>query len=192
MLVVSVYWGLALGLATSLASAAAFNFFHIPPIGRFTISDSRNWVALAAFILVAAVVSAMADLARSRTLEAERRRVEADLAAGLARELLAGDDTRGALRSTARRVSKALGVPSAAIELGEVQRPGRLSAAPAKRRRRPAGHACSCPPISQQRLSSISVPMWFPRWKPWWPSPCTATPYRPRRWKQPRCAGATS
>ena len=54
---VSVYWGLWLGLATSLASAAAFNFFHIPPVGRFTIGDSRNWVALAAFTTIAAIVS---------------------------------------------------------------------------------------------------------------------------------------
>jgi two-component system, OmpR family, sensor histidine kinase KdpD len=127
VLLVSVYWGFLLGLGTSLASAAAFNFFHIPPVGRFTISDSRNWVALAAFVLVAAVVSAMADLARSRAVEAEQRRAEADLAAGLARELLAGEDTRAALRSTAHRVSEALATPSAAIELGAVQVPGRLA-----------------------------------------------------------------
>ncbi|MDP1848909.1 MAG: DUF4118 domain-containing protein [Solirubrobacteraceae bacterium] len=31
VLLVAVYWGLAFGLLTSLASAAAFNFFHIPP-----------------------------------------------------------------------------------------------------------------------------------------------------------------
>src|SRR5690349_8305331 len=49
VLLVSGYWGLWFGLATSLASAAAFNFFHIPPVGRFTIADSRNVVALAAF-----------------------------------------------------------------------------------------------------------------------------------------------
>ena len=127
VLLVSVYWGLPLGLATSLASAAAFNFFHIPPVGRFTIADSRNWVALAAFTLVAVVVSAMADLARNRALEAERRRAEADLAAGLARELLAGADTRAALRITARRVSEALNIPAAAIELGSVTSPGRLA-----------------------------------------------------------------
>ncbi len=126
VLLVSVYWGLALGLASSLASAAAFNFFHIPPVGHFTISDSRNWVAVAAFTLVAAVVSGVAELARSRAVETERRRGEADLAAGLARELLAGEDTRAALRTAARRVSETLAVPSAAIELGEVQAPGRL------------------------------------------------------------------
>lgn len=127
VLLVSVYWGLVLGLATSLASAAAFNFFHLPPVGRFTITDSRNWVALTAFVLVAAVVSAMANVARSRAIEAERRRGEADLAAGLARELLSLGDTRAALGTTARRVSEMLLIPSAAIELGAVQRPDRLA-----------------------------------------------------------------
>ena len=114
----SVYWGLWLGLATSLVSAAAFNFFHIPPVGKFTISDSRNWVALAAFVLIAAVVSTIADIARNRALEAELRRREAELAASLARELLAGPDTDVALRAAARRIAEALELPSAALELG--------------------------------------------------------------------------
>jgi two-component system, OmpR family, sensor histidine kinase KdpD len=118
VLLVSAYWGLALGLATSLLSAAAFNFFHLPPTGRFTIADSRNWVALAAFTTVAVVASTIAELARARALEAERRRGEADLAAALARELLSGADTGNALGATARRVAQALGLPSAAIELG--------------------------------------------------------------------------
>ena len=69
VLLVSAYWGLVLGLITSLLSAAAFNFFHIPPVGQFTISDSRNWVGLIAFITVAVCVSAIAEIARSRTRE---------------------------------------------------------------------------------------------------------------------------
>lgn len=120
VLLVSAYGGLLLGLATSVASATAFNFFHIPPVGRFEIADSRNWVALVAFTIVAAVVSTMADVARGRALEAERRRGEADLAAGLARELLAGAETSAALGATARRIAEAMMIPSAAIELGTV------------------------------------------------------------------------
>jgi two-component system sensor histidine kinase KdpD len=119
VLLVSVYWGLALGLGTSLLSAAAFNFFHLPPVSRFTISDSRNWVALAAFVTTAAVVSTIADIARGRTAEAQLRRREADLAAGLARDLLAGAQTVVALRGAARRVAEVLEIPSAAIELGD-------------------------------------------------------------------------
>ncbi len=118
VLLVSAFWGLMPGLATSLLSAAAFNFFHLPPTGKFTISDSRNWVALVAFTIVAVVASTMAEIARSRAREAERRRGEADLAALLARELLAGRDTRQALGTAAHRLTGALGLPSAAIELG--------------------------------------------------------------------------
>jgi two-component system, OmpR family, sensor histidine kinase KdpD len=120
VLLVSVYWGLGLGLATSLAAAAAFNFFHIPPVGRFTIADGRNWVALATFVLVAAVVSAVTEVARSRTGEALRGRREADLAAALARELLAGEQTQAALGIASRRIAQALALSSAAIELRAV------------------------------------------------------------------------
>ena len=49
VLVISIYWGLWLGLLTSLLSATAFNFFHIPPTGYFTIADAQNWVALGVY-----------------------------------------------------------------------------------------------------------------------------------------------
>ncbi len=130
VMIVSSYWGVWLGLLTAVASAAAFNFFHIPPVGRFTISDSRNWVALAAFVLVAGVLSRVADEARSRTLEAERRHREADLAAALARELLAGARTSDALGTAARRVAQALDIASAAVELRPVLGDARRLALP--------------------------------------------------------------
>ncbi len=90
ILLISIVWGLRLGLLASLASAVAFNFFHIPPLHRFTIAAEQNWVALIAFAIVALASSAVAGLARSQALEAERRREEADRAlaelAALSRE----------------------------------------------------------------------------------------------------------
>ena len=130
VLLVSTYWGPLLGLVASLLSAAAFNFFHLPPTGQFTIADSRNWVALAAFVVVALVASTIAELARARAQEAERRRREADLAAALARELLQGQDTGDALASTARRVAEALGLSSAAIVDGVAAPDDRRDALP--------------------------------------------------------------
>ena len=118
VLLVSTYWGLGLGVLTGLLGAAAFNFFHLPPTGTFTLTDSRDWVALAAFMVVAVASGTIAELARARALEAERGRSEADLAAALARELLLGQDTGQALATTARRVAEALGLSSAAIEPG--------------------------------------------------------------------------
>lgn len=80
ILLISIVWGLRLGLLASLASVVAFNFFHIPPLHRFTIGSDQNWVALATFAIVAVISSALAGLARAQAVEAERRREEADRA----------------------------------------------------------------------------------------------------------------
>ncbi len=87
ILLISIVWGLRLGLLASLASAIAFNFFHIPPLHRFTIATEQNWVALIAFAIVALASSAVAGLARAQAVEAERRRAEADRALAESAEL---------------------------------------------------------------------------------------------------------
>src|SRR5215207_1840013 len=50
VLFVSSYWGLFPGLLTALLSSAAWNFFHIPPTGGFTIAERGHWIALAVFL----------------------------------------------------------------------------------------------------------------------------------------------
>jgi two-component system sensor histidine kinase KdpD len=118
VLLVSTLWGLWMGLFTSVLSAAAFNYFHLPPTGQFTIADSRHWVALGVFLVAAIVASSVAELARSRAVEAEQRRREADLAAALARILLGGTSVRDALGDAAARLADALSLESAEIALG--------------------------------------------------------------------------
>jgi two-component system sensor histidine kinase KdpD len=118
VLVVATVWGFWAGIGTAVASALAYNFFHIPPTGRFTIASSRNLVGLLAFIGVAAVASGVAELARRRAIEATQRREEADLAAAAARDLLGGARLEDGLAATARAIAGALGVPSAALTLG--------------------------------------------------------------------------
>jgi two-component system sensor histidine kinase KdpD len=117
VLLVSTIWGLRLGLLTALASAAAFNFFHLPPMGRFTVADEHNAVALGIFFLAAVVAAWVADLARSRASEAQQRRQEADLSADLARILLSGASPQASLADAARRLAQALDLPAARISL---------------------------------------------------------------------------
>jgi two-component system sensor histidine kinase KdpD len=125
---VSIFWGFGLGLFTALLSAAAFNFFHIPPTGQFTIRDSENWVALGAFLVAAAFVSTLAELGRARAMEADLRRREADLMAELARVLLGRPSVDAALPVAAERIATALELPSAALQLGEApDQPERLA-----------------------------------------------------------------
>ena len=120
VVILSTFWGLALGVGTAVLSALAFNFFQLPPVGRLTLADSRNWVALAAFIVVAVAMGLVAELARTRALEADQRRHEADLSAELAQLLLGAARLEDALPVAAQRLAGALGVASALIELREV------------------------------------------------------------------------
>jgi two-component system, OmpR family, sensor histidine kinase KdpD len=130
VLLVSSLWGGWLGAATALASALVFNFFHIPPTGRFTISEGENWVALAVFFVAALVASTLAERARIRTREAHERREEADLAAEMARLLLRGTSLAEALPVVSRRLAQALELPSATIELDAVAGDPRRTALP--------------------------------------------------------------
>jgi two-component system sensor histidine kinase KdpD len=119
VLVVAMFWGLALGVATSVLSAAAFNFFHLPPVDRFTLNDERDWAALLAFVAVAVAVGLVAELARASSREAGQRRQEADLAAEMAQLLLGADYLEDALELAGERLAAALGVSAAKVSLGE-------------------------------------------------------------------------
>jgi two-component system sensor histidine kinase KdpD len=116
VLLVSSRWGLWLGLLTAVASAAAFNFFHIPPTGRFTISDPANWLGLGVYLAAAIVVSAFADAARQRANDADARRREADLATEIALLVLGPDP--GALERAAVHIGEAFGLANVSLVEG--------------------------------------------------------------------------
>ena len=128
VLAVASVWGVWLGLATALASALAFNFFHIPPTGRLAISGGENWVALIVFFLAAALASSLTELARRRTVEAEQRRQEADLNAEMARLLLRGGRLEETLPAVGERLARAFDAPQCVD-----RRPGRGRHVPAAR-----------------------------------------------------------
>ena len=49
VLVVSAYWGLRYSVLLAALATLGFNYYFLPPIGRLTIADPQNWVALFAF-----------------------------------------------------------------------------------------------------------------------------------------------
>src|SRR4051794_34567411 len=141
VLLVSTYWGALFGIATAIASAAAFNFFHIPPTGRFTIAGGENWVALGVYVAAAIAVSGIAEAARARAAEGEQRRREADLGAELARLLLGAANLASALGPAAQRIAAAFELPSAAIATEPTEGDERRVALPP-----PPGRALPGPP----------------------------------------------
>ncbi|MDO8202094.1 ATP-binding protein [Conexibacter sp. CPCC 205762] len=129
VLLVATWFGLWVGLGTALASALAFNWFHIPPTGKFTISDPQNWVALIVFLVAAAIEreTLQQDLVETRAL----RRSD-DIKTALLRAV--SHDLRSPLTAIAT-AGEALSSPSltdeeraelAAAVTGEAQRLSRL------------------------------------------------------------------
>src|SRR5262249_6277288 len=80
VLLISAVWGWRLGLFTAVLSALAFNFFHTPPAGRPDVAADRTLAAITVFAIAAVASGTLAELARARAAESERRREEADRA----------------------------------------------------------------------------------------------------------------
>jgi two-component system, OmpR family, sensor histidine kinase KdpD len=129
VLAVASAYGLWLGLVAALASAAAFNWFHIPPTGQFTVAKGEDWVALGVLLAVAIVASTVSERLRSRADAAELRRREADLAADMARSLLSAETLERALPAASERFAQTLDLPWAQIVAGEAE-PGDHVAVP--------------------------------------------------------------
>lgn len=92
VLAIATVWGLWMGIGTAVLSALVFNFFFLPPLRTFTINAQHDIVALVVFVIVAAAGGTLAELARARAAEAERRREEADRALEEAAALAAERD----------------------------------------------------------------------------------------------------
>jgi two-component system sensor histidine kinase KdpD len=88
VLLLAAEWGLRYAVAVSIVAAALYNFLFLPPIGRFTIADPQNWLALFAFLFTAIVASRLAERARQRASDARARERELEALFRLSRELL--------------------------------------------------------------------------------------------------------
>src|SRR5262249_1531531 len=112
VLPIAVLWGTWYAIAVSVASMLAFNFFFLEPTPTLTLADSRNWLALAVFLVTAVVVSELA--ARTR-----RRAREASLLAEIATSLLERGTVGDELERISAEAARALQVDRARITLGE-------------------------------------------------------------------------
>jgi K+-sensing histidine kinase KdpD len=92
VLLIATVWGLWMGIGTAVLSALVFNFFFLPPLRTLTINAQHDIVALVVFLIVAAAGGTLAELARARAAESDRRREEADRALEEAAALAAERD----------------------------------------------------------------------------------------------------
>ncbi|HEX4310565.1 MAG TPA: ATP-binding protein [Acidobacteriaceae bacterium] len=119
ILVTASRWRLAYSVYLSVVCALLYNFFFLPPVGRLTITDSRNWVALGAFLCCSVLVSHLSEQEHLHAETAERRRREVERLYEFSQQLLLQEDLRGVGRTTPSVVAAVFGLRAVALYVRE-------------------------------------------------------------------------
>ena len=107
---VALVGGLYPALVAAVAGFLLLNWYFTPPLHQWTIAERENILALTVFLLVAAAVSAVVDLAARRTSDAARARAEAETLSTLAGSVLRGSRPLPALLDQLRETFQLTGV----------------------------------------------------------------------------------
>lgn len=78
VLFVATGWGSRPAVLSSLLGVVGFNLFYLPPVGRLSIDDADNWIALFSFLITAVTAGQLSAHAKRRAEEADagRREIE--------------------------------------------------------------------------------------------------------------------
>ncbi|MGA2143727.1 MAG: ATP-binding protein [Bryobacteraceae bacterium] len=88
VVMVSVVWGFGEASVTSLAAVNCLNYFFVPPVLTWRVSDPQNWVALATFEITALTVSRLSTRVQSQARAEARQRREIEKLYELSRRIL--------------------------------------------------------------------------------------------------------
>ncbi|PYY24163.1 MAG: sensor histidine kinase [Acidobacteria bacterium] len=128
VLIVSANWGLTVAVFMSLIAALAFNFFFLPPIGKFTIADTQNWLALFAFLITAVVASNLSERVRREAQEADERRRDVERLYSFSQQLLVTENVVELLNAIPRHLLETFGASQAAVYVSDRDRVYRSAA----------------------------------------------------------------
>jgi two-component system sensor histidine kinase KdpD len=119
VLITASRWRLAYSVYISVLCALLYNFFFLPPLGRLVIADPRNWIALAAFLSSAVLVSHLAEREHQHADALEARRREVELLYEFSQQLLLQEDLRSLARMAPSLAASIFGLNAAAVYIRE-------------------------------------------------------------------------
>ena len=122
ILAVSTVWGIAVAVFMSVIAMLAFNYNFLPPIGRFTVADPQNWVALFAFLVVSVLASHLSSRARQKAEDASARRREIEKLYAFSQGLLESGNVIRLLNRIPSQIVDIFEVGAAALLLAEKQK----------------------------------------------------------------------
>jgi len=114
---ISASWGWREAVFMAAAATVALDYFFLPPVGTFAITDPQNWIALVAFLSTAVAVSQLSERARRGARSAIERRQELERLYGFSQLLLSSDNPAELLNLIPRYIVESFGIRSAAVSL---------------------------------------------------------------------------
>src|SRR5205823_10347423 len=102
---IAARWGLLESMVASIAGMLCFNYYFLPPVGKWSIADSENWVALIAFVVTASVASQLSASTARKAAEATHRQREMERLYMLSRSLMLMDAQSPFAAQIARHVA---------------------------------------------------------------------------------------
>ena len=116
MVLVTAYrWRFAYSIYLSVLCTLLYNFFFLPPVGKLTVADPQNWIALTAFLCTSVLVSQLSNRERREKEAADARRREIELLYRLSQKLLVQDDLKELARSTPSIVASVFDLRAVAL-----------------------------------------------------------------------------
>ncbi|MGW2216815.1 ATP-binding protein [Nonomuraea sp. NPDC001684] len=109
---VALVGGMWPAITAAVGGSLLLNWFFTAPVGEFTIAAPENLFALVVFVLVAAAVSTIVDIAARRTREAARAGADAELLSTMAGHVLRGE---AAVSSLLERMRETFGLTSVTL-----------------------------------------------------------------------------
>jgi two-component system sensor histidine kinase KdpD len=107
---IAVRYGLWPSLAASIAGSLCYNFFFLPPVYTFTITDPTNVAAFLLFAILAVVVSNLAGRGRTQTVTALQRVRSIESLYAFSRKLASAGTLDDVLWATAHQIAAMLKV----------------------------------------------------------------------------------
>jgi two-component system sensor histidine kinase KdpD len=106
VLIIASIWGFLEASVASVAATLTFNFFFFPPVGRFTIADPQNWVALFSFLTTALIASRLSAEVKRRALDAVERKQDLERLYTFSRAILLIDHTETFPKQLVRKLAE--------------------------------------------------------------------------------------
>jgi two-component system sensor histidine kinase KdpD len=127
VLVIASTWGIVEATLASLAATLTFNFFFLPPVGKFTIADPQNWVALFSFLATALITSRLSARVKKQALDAVDRQRDIERLYTFSRAILLMDAVEPLAKQLARKLAEVFGLRAVVLydrRTGEIHRAG--------------------------------------------------------------------